>query len=92
MTYSDIITKVSEETGLDYTIVDSTYRNYWKIIREMIISLPLKEDLSDEDFNDLKCSFNIPSLGKLAVTKERYINVKKKLKFNRENAIKNKED
>ena len=58
-------------------IVDKTYRAYWRAIREHITSLPLKEDLTDEEFLRLRPNVNIPSIGKLYVTLDRYHRLKK---------------
>lgn len=54
------------------------YESYWLFIRENIKALPLKEDLSEEEFKELKTNFNIPSLGKLTCTYERMLGVKKR--------------
>lgn len=88
MTYDDIVTKVSEELGIPKGIVDRTYRAYWKAVKEHIASLPLKEDLTDEEFMKLQPNVNIPSIGKLYVTQDRYKGVKNK--YNR--LIKNRQD
>jgi hypothetical protein len=72
MTFDEIIQKVSEDTGLSKSLVEKTYRAYWKAVKEYIASLPLKEDLSDEEFLKLRPNVNIPSLGKLHVTLSRY--------------------
>jgi hypothetical protein len=77
MTYNDIVTKVSGELNLPKGLVDKTYKAYWKVIREHITSLPLKEDLSQEEFSKLQPNVNIPSIGKLCVTPERYRRMKK---------------
>ena len=77
MTYNEIIGKVSESTGLPKKLVDRTYRAYWKAVREHIVSLPLKEELTDEQFLSLKPNINIPSIGKLHVTLDRYRKMKK---------------
>jgi hypothetical protein len=77
MTYEEIVAKVSEDTGLSRKLVDSTYKSYWRAVREHIKSLPLKEDISEEEFKKLKPSVNIPSLGKLYVTYERYMKIRK---------------
>ena len=50
MSLNEIVKKVSEQTGIPKEIVDRTYRAYWKVIRKHITSLPLKEDLTDEEF------------------------------------------
>ena len=77
MTYEEIISKVSKDTGLPEKLVDRTYRSYWRAIREHISLLPLKEDLSDEEFKELRPNVNIPSIGKLSVTLDRYHRMKK---------------
>lgn len=77
MTYDEIISKVSESTGIEKRIVDRGYKAYWKAVREHIIALPLKEELSDEEFLKLRPNINIPSIGKLHVTLERYKRLKR---------------
>lgn len=77
----DIIGKVSEELNLSRDIVDRTYKAYWLWVKETIQSLPLKEDLNEEDFSKLRTNFNIPSLGKLTCTFKRMQGVKKRYKY-----------
>lgn len=66
-------------------MVDRTYKAYWRMVREHITSLPLKEELTDEEFLKLQPSVNIPSIGKLAVTLERYKYLKQKHRRIQEN-------
>ena len=80
MTYLEAITQVSEELGLPVEVVKKTYESYWEFIRETIQSLPLKEDLSEEEFNKLRTNFNIPSIGKLSCTYARYNILKNRFK------------
>ena len=61
----EIIKKLAEELNLSKEAVESAYRAYWKFIREKISSLPLKKNISKEDFDKLKTNFNLPALGKL---------------------------
>lgn len=77
MTYDEIISIISTKTGLPSRLVDRTYRAYWRVIRNHISSLPLKEDLTEEEFMVLQPNVNIPSIGKLHVTLERYKRMKK---------------
>lgn len=77
MTYDEIIAEVAKSTGLTRHIVDRTYRAYWKTVRSYITSLPLKEDLTDEEFLKLRPNINIPSIGKLYVTLDRYKRMRK---------------
>ena len=81
MNYSDIISKVSQEMGLLPEVVDIAYKSYWKFIKQTIQSLPLKDDISEEDFTKLRTNFNIPSLGKLTCTFDRMMGVKKRFKY-----------
>ena len=78
MTYTEIVQKVSGDTGIPPDIVDKAYKAYWLYIRNSIQELPLKEDITDTEFLNLRTNFNIPSLGKLSCTLERYRGVKSK--------------
>ena len=80
MTYPDIVIKVSKELGLPPEVVDKVYKSYWMFIKQTIQALPLKEELTTEDFEKLKTNFNIPSLGKLSCTYDRMNRVKEKFK------------
>lgn len=77
MTYSDIISEVAKSLGLPEKMVDRTYRAYWRVVRKHIIALPLKEELSEMEFKALQPNVNIPSIGKLNVTYDRYRRMKK---------------
>ena len=83
MNYNEIISRVAESMSLDKAFVDRTYRAYWKVVREHITSLPLKKDLTDEEFLELQPNVNIPSIGKLYVTLDRYKRMKYKHEENK---------
>lgn len=96
MEYHDIIAKVAGNLSLPTALVDRAYRSYWRAVREHIAALPLKDDLTDEEFLELQPNVNIPSIGKLYVTLDRYRGVKKRFQIlsnlkNRNNAT-HKED
>lgn len=78
MTYNEIVKEVAKETKLTQRFVDRVYKAYWKAIREHVSSLPLKDDLTEEELNALQPNINLPSLGKLCVTKEKYKKEKRK--------------
>lgn len=78
MIYSEAIKQVSIELGLSPQVVKEAYESYWAFIRNNIKALPLKEDLSKEEFDKLRTNFNIPSIGKLSCTYDRMIGVKKR--------------
>ena len=77
MQYNEIIAKVSSDLSLPERLVDKTYKAYWKVIREHISQLPLKDNLNEEEFGKLQPNVNIPSIGKLHVTLDRYQRMKK---------------
>lgn len=81
MNYSDIIGKVSKELNIPIEVVDTAYKSYWVFIKKTIQSLPLKDDINEEEFAKLRTNFNIPSLGKLNCTFDRMMGVKKRLKY-----------
>lgn len=78
MIYSEAIKQVSIELGLPPQVVKEAYKSFWTFIRNNIKALPLKEDLSKEEFDKLRTNFNIPSIGKLSCTYDRMIGVKKR--------------
>lgn len=96
MNYNEIITKVSQETNLPGRAVDKVFKAYWSFIRTSLQALPLKDNLSEEDFLKLQTNFNIPSLGKLTCTYEDYLRQKKRHEhitaFRKKNGTKDKED
>lgn len=65
MKLDEITDVVAERLNLPKKLVFNVYKLYWKSISEHITKLPLKEELSKEEFDALKTTFNIPSLGKL---------------------------
>ena len=81
MTYDDIIGIVAKELNLPEDLVKNTYKAYWQFIRDTIQELPLKQEIKEEDFSKLRTNFNIPSLGKLTCTRDRYIGVKKRFNY-----------
>ena len=81
MNYPDIIGKVSKELDIPVEVVDAAYKSYWKFIKQTIQSLPLKDNLSEEEFSKLRTNFNIPSLGKLSCTFDRMTRVKKRFEY-----------
>lgn len=81
MNYPDIIGKTSQEMDIPPEVVDAAYKSYWKFIKQTIQSLPLKDDISEEEFAKLRTNFNIPSLGKMTCTFDRMRGVKKRFKY-----------
>lgn len=81
MKYSEIISQVSKELDIPVEVVDRAYRSSFEFIKNKIQSLPLKEDINEEEFSELRTNFNIPSLGKLVCTFDRVEGVKKRFNY-----------
>ena len=81
MTYREIVSLLSEELDIPEEVVDVAYKSFFEFIRTTIAGLPLKDELSEEDFNKLRTNFNIPSLGKLHCTYERYRGMKERMNY-----------
>ena len=77
----EVIKKVASKLELSEQLVLKVYKAYWLFIRTTICNLPLKEDLSKEEFDKLRTNFNLPSLGKLTCNYDRYEKVKKAEEF-----------
>lgn len=93
MEYAKVFKQIGEELNISPDLVNKAYRSYWQFIRETAKALPLKEDLSKEDFSKLRTNFNLPSLGKLYCTYETM--QKRKAKYNyikTKHNVENKED
>jgi hypothetical protein len=73
MQYPTVVKKTSQELDYPPELIDKIYRAYWLWIKEYIKQLPLKDNLSEEEFNKLKLNFNLPSLGKLYCTYDVYV-------------------
>lgn len=67
-----IYKKVAKELDIPVQEVEDAYKAYWKSIRQIMKGFPLKENLCEEEFKKLRLNFNIPSLGKLICTYDRY--------------------
>ena len=81
MRYEKAVSKLSEELQLSEEVVDEVFKSFYAFIRETISSLPLKEELTEEEFNKLRTNFNIPAIGKLHCTYDRYRGMKEQRKY-----------
>lgn len=77
----EIILYVSRNLNISPDVIEKVYKAYWSFIKETIQALPLKDNLSEEEFLTLKTNFNVPSLGKLTCTLDKYNRVKKRFKL-----------
>lgn len=76
--FQKAIKEVSITTKIPQEVITIAYRSYWEFVRETIEQLPLKEVKTEEDFNKLRTNFNIPGIGKLFLTWDKFCNVKKR--------------
>lgn len=81
---NEIYEQVAKDLGLEPEVVKAAYRSQWQFIRNTIEALPLKEELSEEEFSQLRTSFNIPSLGKLYTTDEKVRRAKRRVEYLKE--------
>lgn len=81
MDYREASEKVARDMGLPKDVVLNSYKSFWKFVKGHIVSLPLKQALSEEEFSKLKTCFNIPSLGKFGCPYDRYQRLRKEKSF-----------
>lgn len=77
----EIYAKVTADMGIPIEVVRAAYLSQWQFIRNTIEALPLKEELSEEEFNQLRTSFNLPSLGKIYTTRDKVQRTKRKIDY-----------
>lgn len=78
MNKKELIKEVANELGFPEEVVKKAYSSSWEFIKNHISDLPLKDDLTEEEFKVLRTNFNLPSLGKLYVTYDDYKRIKEK--------------
>lgn len=79
--YKEITKQVAKDLKLPEVAVLTAYNSFWKFIKDKIEELPLKEDITEEEFEKLRTSFNVPSLGKIYTTYKRVDFAKSRLKY-----------
>lgn len=84
MRYQELLEQVSNELKIPIDVVKEAYLSYWKFVKSKIAELPLDEELSEDQFKELRTNFNVPSIGKLTCTYDRFLRVKQKQQYKKE--------
>ena len=84
MRYQKLLEKVSEELKIPIEVVKEAYLSYWKFVKSKIAELPLNEELSEDQYKELRTNFNVPSIGKLTCDYGRFLRVKQKQQYKKE--------
>lgn len=84
MRYQELLEQVSNELKIPIEVVKEAYLSYWKFVKSKIAELPLEEELSEDQFKELRTNFNVPSIGKLTCTYDRFLRVKQKQQYKKE--------
>ena len=84
MRYQELLEQVSNELKIPIEVVKEAYLSYWKFVKSKIAELPLDEELSEDQFKELRTNFNVPSIGKLTCTYDRFLRVKQKQRYKKE--------
>lgn len=77
---NNIYKEVGNKLSLPNKVIEDTYRAYWLFIKTKTEELELKEGMDEQQFDSIRTSFNLPGLGKLGVTYDKYIKVTRKNK------------
>lgn len=85
--YKKIFEQVANELGLNKHDVEEAYKSYYHFIVKTIKEMNLndRDTMSKEEFNSLRKSFNLPSLGKLSIKYDKYAGLKRMKKYYKEN-------
>lgn len=75
------IKELSKDMNLPPEVITVAYRSFWEHIKEKIEELKLKDDISEEEFSQLRTNFNIPSIGKLYITWDKLVRIKNRKNY-----------
>ena len=88
----ETIEALSRKLNLSSSVIENAYKAYFLFIRKTAEQFPFKEDMDEKVFNKLRPNFNIPNLGKLACTYNRYTGMKKKNQLMKKKHVEYKEN
>lgn len=87
MKATDVCKQVAEELNIPEEVVKAAFNSSWEFIKKKISEIPLKTEMTEEEFSNYKTNFNLPSLGKFYCNYKRYRTIRNGLKF-----VKNKRE
>lgn len=74
----EVYEKIAEKMNLPKEVVILAYYSCFSFIRSKLKELNLAEAMTEEEFDSLRTSFNIPRIGKLYTTYRHISGVKKR--------------
>lgn len=77
-----ILEKVAKDRDLPIEVITVAYRSMWEHMLFRIKELPHLHEVSEEEFKQLRTSFNIPSIGKFYTSWERIEKLKEQYEKN----------
>lgn len=80
-TLISVYKEVSEELGIPKEVVDRAYRDFWNFTKEVFESIPIQSIKTEEDFNKIRASMNIPKFGKLYTSWEKILGARNKWEY-----------
>ena len=86
-----IYEKIANNTNISPQVVKDIYESIFGFISERIGEVDNMDQISEEDFKNLRMSFNLPQLGKFFISYKSIQNLKKQRQYYNEH-YKNKEN
>lgn len=75
-----IIDTLAEEMNIPKEVVTIVYRSQWEFIRNTLKTYPKFNNIdTEEEFNNYRTNFNIPSIGKIFTTWDKVQQKKKQI-------------
>jgi hypothetical protein len=81
MKTADAVQQVAEKLGIPYDVAQKAYGSAWEFIKLKMQEIPLRDNLTEEEFDKYRPNFNIPELGKFVVTWDKYQRVKRRMEY-----------
>ena len=73
-----VFKEVADSLGFDEGVVKDVFMITWEFIKSKTEELPLKSEMTEDEFNKLKASFSLPKLGKFGCDYQSYLKNRKR--------------